>query len=124
MCRRMDRYAARSVKVVLVLTRIAVQGARRAPRNSDNEPGRGPTFPRRRPWLAAGVCLLALASAQRASAQAAPAAKDPEPQSAAPLAKVDSDSELATTPSVAPASPADRAKRRRVLGTKKNPASV
>jgi len=51
-------------------------------------------------------------------------AKEPEPQPELPPAQVDTKSELATTPIVAQASTADRDKRRRVLGTKKNPFAV
>lgn len=51
-------------------------------------------------------------------------AKDPEPAPAPPPAQVDTKSELATTPIVAPATPQDRAKRRKVLGKSKNPFGV
>jgi hypothetical protein len=51
-------------------------------------------------------------------------AKEPEPQPEPQPAQVDTKSELATTPIVAQASIADRGKRRRVLGTKKNPFAM
>jgi hypothetical protein len=72
----------------------------------------------RRLWPVAIVLVVALAAVPLTLA------KDPEPQPPAPLAQVDTKSELATTPIVAPATPSDRAKRRRVLGTKKNPFAV
>jgi hypothetical protein len=72
----------------------------------------------RRLWPVAIILVAALAAVPLTLA------KDPEPQPPAPLAQVDTKSELATTPIVAPASPSDRAKRRRVLGTKKNPFAV
>jgi hypothetical protein len=72
----------------------------------------------RRLWPAAIVLIAALAAVPMMLA------KDPEPPATAPPAAVDTKSELATTPIVTPATPADRAKRRKVLGTKKNPFAV
>jgi hypothetical protein len=73
----------------------------------------------RRLWPVAIILIAALAAVPLTLA------KDPEPTPAPPPAQVDTKSELATTPIVAAATPADRAKRRKVLGSKKNPfASV
>jgi outer membrane receptor protein involved in Fe transport len=84
MCMRLDRFAARHVNAVLVATRIAVQGARSAPRDTDNQPGLCRGRRGRRPWLVAGVCLVALAGAQGVRAQTAPAAQDAPPQEQKP----------------------------------------
>ncbi len=51
-------------------------------------------------------------------------AKEPEADPVGPLPQVDRTSELATTPIVAPATPEDRAKPRKVLGDAKNPFAV
>jgi hypothetical protein len=73
----------------------------------------------RRLWPVAILLIAALAAVPLTLA------KDPEPAASPPPAPVDTKSELATTPIVAAATPADRAKRRKVLGNKKNPfASV
>jgi hypothetical protein len=73
----------------------------------------------RRLWPVAILLIAALAAVPLTLA------KDPEPPASPPPAEVDTKSELATTPIVAAVTPADRAKRRKVLGAKKNPfASV
>jgi hypothetical protein len=73
----------------------------------------------RRLWPVAILLIAALAAVPMMLA------KDPEPVVSPPPAQVDTKSELATTPIVAPATPTDRTKRRKVLGTRKNPfASV
>jgi hypothetical protein len=69
----------------------------------------------RRLWPVAIILIAALAAVPLMLA------KDPEPPVSPPPAQVDTKSELATTPIVAAATPADRAKRRKVLGSKKNP---
>jgi hypothetical protein len=69
----------------------------------------------RRLWPVAILLIAALAAVPLTLA------KDPEPAASPPPAPVDTKSELATTPIVAAATPADRAKRRKVLGSKKNP---
>jgi hypothetical protein len=73
----------------------------------------------RRLWPVAILLIAALAAVPMMLA------KDPEPAVSPPPAQVDTKSELATTPIVAPATPTDRTKRRKVLGSRKNPfASV
>jgi hypothetical protein len=72
----------------------------------------------RRLWPVAVMLLAALVAVPLTLA------KEPEPQPELPPAQVDTKSELATTPIVAQASTADRDKRRRVLGAKKNPFAV
>jgi hypothetical protein len=69
----------------------------------------------RRLWPVAIVLIAGLAAVPLMLAE------DPEPAVSPPPAQVDTKSELATTPIVAPATPADRAKRRQVLGDAKNP---
>jgi cyclase len=79
----LDRYAARCVNLVLLVTRIAVPGARRAPRNTGNQP-RGVTgisrggaswlvaFRRVWPLLIVVVALLIVAPPVYLGAQQAP----------------------------------------------------
>jgi hypothetical protein len=69
----------------------------------------------RRLWPVAILLIAALAAVPMMLA------KDPEPAVSPPPAAPDTTSELATTPIVTQATPADRAKRRKVLGAKKNP---
>ena len=56
--RRRDRYAARCVNLVLVVTRIAVLGARSAPRDTGNQPRALPGYQGQSPWLG-GMCAAA-----------------------------------------------------------------
>jgi tetratricopeptide (TPR) repeat protein len=51
MKRVLDRYAARCVNVVPVVTRIAVLGARSAPRETGNQPRALARYQRQSPWL-------------------------------------------------------------------------
>jgi hypothetical protein len=69
----------------------------------------------RRLWPVAIVLVAALAAVPLMLA------KDPEVQPAPPAPQVDTTSELATAPIVTPASAEASAKRRKVLGTAKNP---
>jgi hypothetical protein len=69
----------------------------------------------RRLWPVAILLIAALAAVPLTLA------KDPEPAAAPPPATPATKGELAATPIVAPATPADQPKRRKVLGTAKNP---
>ena len=71
--RFVDRYAARCVNSALVVTRIAVRGARSAPRDTGNQPRALSRIPRRSPWLMVlGVLALAIGCAESSSTPTAP----------------------------------------------------
>jgi hypothetical protein len=72
----------------------------------------------RRLWPVAILLIAALAAVPLMLA------KDPEPPVAPPSENVDNSGALATTPIVTAATADDRAKRRKVLGTAKNPFGV
>jgi hypothetical protein len=72
----------------------------------------------RRLWPVAIVLIAALAAVPLLLA------KNPEPPASPPAVNIDTNGELADTPIVAPATEADQPKRRKVLGTPKNPFGV
>ena len=69
----------------------------------------------RRLWPVAILLIAALAAVPLMLA------KDPEPTASPPAPTVDTNGELAATPIVAPVTPEDASKRRKVLGVAKNP---
>jgi hypothetical protein len=64
----LDRYAAGCANFVLVVTRIAVRGARSAPRDTGNQPRVLPGYQGRSPWLVQATAVLALTVAPPAGA--------------------------------------------------------
>src|ERR671912_2841677 len=66
----LDRYAARCVNFVLVVPRIAVRGARSAPRETSNQPRALVEYRSERPWLIGAVLVVAgVVSGQQGPAQ-------------------------------------------------------
>src|SRR5919109_444146 len=66
----LDRYATQCVNFVLVVTRIAVLGARSAPGDTGNQPRALPKCQGQSPWLVAFAVAVAVALVAPAAGQA------------------------------------------------------
>jgi hypothetical protein len=64
----LDRYAARYVNFVLVVLRIAVLGARSAPKDTGNQPRARPGYHGQSPWLVGCLATLGVGLAAPAGA--------------------------------------------------------